>query len=326
MANYILSDGPEIGAFIAGLEETSAKKWSLLWRMGHANVAKWRRVTNYFLFPLQFILGHRHIGRVVAWQQFYGITTAFYNRLLPLHRDMRITVMTFIYKPKAGLAGRVYHHFVETALASGNVKDVIVFSRSEVEYYAGLFPKAAHKFRYIPLGIADMSDIATRRGDYIFTAGVSNRDYDFLFEALGGTDYRVRIACPGVRVPHGVTNIEMLEDCYGDRMLHELAGCRAVVIPLKDRNISSGQLMLLQAMQMGKPVIVTRTDALTEYVEDGRTALFIDNKPDQLRDALNRLETDQQLYDSLAENARRKVSEEFSERKLGEHIGGFCSL
>lgn len=321
MANYILSDGPDIGAFIAGLEETSRMKWHLLWREGHANVAKWRRIVNYFLFPLRFLLGHRHIEHVVAWQQFYGITTAFYHRLLPLHRDMRITVMTFIYKPKAGVAGMVYHHFVETSLDSSNVTDVIVFSKSEVKHYAKLFPKAAHKFRYMPLGIAATPDIEPHHGDYIFTAGISNRDYDFLIRALAGTDYRVRIACPGVKVPDGVTNTEVLDDCYGDRMLRELAGCRAVVIPLKDRNISSGQLMLLQAMQMGKPVIVTRTDALAEYVEDGCTAIFIDNEPTQLRDALHRLHADPSLYEDIAENAKRKVTEEFSERKLGERVG-----
>lgn len=323
MANYILSDGPDIGAFIAGLEETSGLKWHLLWREGHANVAKWRRMANYFLFPLRFLLGRRQIDHVVAWQQFYGITTAFYNRLLPLHRDMRISVMTFIYKPKTGIAGRLFHRYVSMALDSRNVADVIVFSRSEVEHYAKLFPKAAHKFRYMPLGIAGMPDIELRHDDYIFTAGISNRDYDFLFRALGGTDYRVRIACPGVKVPPGVTNIDVLEDCYGDKMLRELAGCHAVVIPLKDRNISSGQLMLLQAMQMGKPVIVTRTDALAEYVEDGHTAIFIDNEPAQLRDALLRLHADPSLYEKITENARRKVTEEFSERNLGEHVGEF---
>ncbi len=284
-------------------------------------MAKWRRIVNYFVFPLRFLLGHRHIGHVVAWQQFYGITTAFYHRLLPLHRDMRITVMTFIYKPKAGVAGKIYHHFVETALDSSNLTDVIVFSKSEVKHYAKLFPKAAHKFRYMPLGIAGMPDIEPRHGDYIFTAGISNRDYDFLFRAMSGTDFHVRIACPDVKVPDGMANTEVLENCYGDGMLRELAGCYAVVIPLKDRNISSGQLMLLQAMQIGKPVIVTRTDALAEYVEDGCTAIFIDNEPTQLRNALHRLHADPSLYEEIVENAKRKVADEFSERKLGEHVG-----
>ena len=95
------------------------------------------------------------------------------------HRNMRISVMTFIYKPKRGLAGRLFHRYVSMALDSSNVTDVIVFSRSEVKHYAKLFPKAAHKFRYMPLGIAATPDIEPRHGDYIFTAGISNRDYDF---------------------------------------------------------------------------------------------------------------------------------------------------
>ncbi len=219
------------------------------------------------------------------------------------------------------MAGKIYHHFVETALDSSNLTDVIVFSKSEVKHYAKLFPKAAHKFRYMPLGIAGMPDIEPRHGDYIFTAGISNRDYDFLFRAMSGTDFHVRIACPDVKVPDGMANTEVLENCYGDGMLRELAGCYAVVIPLKDRNISSGQLMLLQAMQIGKPVIVTRTDALAEYVEDGCTAIFIDNEPTQLRNALHRLHADPSLYEEIVENAKRKVADEFSERKLGEHVG-----
>ena len=74
-------------------------------------------------------------------------------------------------------------------------------------------------------------------------------------------------------------------------------------------------------MQMGKSVIVTRIDALAEYVEDGRTAIFIDNESSQLRDALHRLHADTSLYEEIAENAKRKVTEEFSERKLGERVG-----
>lgn len=321
MANYILLDGPAARDFIAGLEETSRIRWTPLSCDGRAHVAKWRRLLNYFIFPLRFVLGRRNIAHVVAWQQFYGITTAFYNRLLPLHRGMRLSVMTFIYKPKQGLAGRLFHWYVNTALCSRNVTDIIVFSQSEVDYYSRLFPKAAHKFRYLPLGIPPSARLPVTRGGYIFTAGISNRDYEFLCTTLAGTHYNVRIACPGIKNPPEVTNIQVLSDCYEDDMLRQLAGCDVVVIPLKDRNISSGQLMLLQAMQMGKPVIVTRTDTLSTYVDDGMTAIFIDNTPSQLLDALDRLYTDPQLYADISRNATRKVATDFSERALGANVG-----
>ena len=179
----------------------------------------------------------------------------------------------------------------------------------------------ADKFKYIPLGISELQHPPVRHGDYIFTAGISNRDYEFLCDTLAGMPYQVRIACPGVKVPQGATNIQVLSNCYDDDMLRQLAECSVVVIPLKDRHISSGQLMLLQAMQMGKPVIVTRTDTLSTYVDDGKTAIFIDNTPEQLLDALHQLTTDPARYDSISQNASLKMAKEFSERALGTNIG-----
>ncbi|MCM1355896.1 MAG: glycosyltransferase family 4 protein [Staphylococcus sp.] len=325
MANYVLFDGPGVKDFMAGLEEGSGLEWDALTCDGRPHVAKWHRLLNYILFPLRFVLGHRHIGRVVAWQQFYGITTALYNRLLPLHRSMRLTIMTFIYKPKAGLAGRLFHSYIRMGINSRNVVNIVVFSESEVALYSRLFPKAADKFKYVPLGISRLvppADVTS--GNHIFTAGMSNRDYDFLCTALAGTQYDVRIACPGVKTPAGCNNITVLNDCYDKDMLRELAACRVVVIPLKDRNISSGQLMLLQAMQFGKPVIITRTDTITAYVRDGETAIMIDNDCDQLLDALNRLYTDAELYQRMSLNAANSVLKDFSERRLGYNIAAMA--
>lgn len=51
-----------------------------------------------------------------------------------------------------------------------------------------------------------------------------------------------------------------------------------VVIPLQNLNISSGQLMLLQAMQLGKPIIVTNNCTIYDYIENGKTGLILANE------------------------------------------------
>lgn len=324
--NYILFDGPPSKEFMRGLEESSHMKWHALSCDGRANVAKWRRLLNYFIFPLRVLLGRRNIGHVVAWQQFYGITTAFYNSIVPLHKKMDMTIMTFIYNPKGGMVGRIFHRYIDRAICSSNVSNIVVFSHSEVAYYSRLFPRAAEKFKHLPLGICTTGAMPpVAKGDYIFTTGMSNRDYDFLCDALKNTCYKLKIACPGIRVPAGADNIEVLSNCYDYEMLRQMAACRVVVIPLRDKEVSSGQLVLLQAMLLGKPVIVTRTHALSSYVEDGKTAVAIENSPAELLEALDELYKDDEKYADISRYAAEKVRHNYSERTLGSNVGSLIA-
>ena len=60
------------------------------------------RYAMYFLFPLKLVLQRRRYGKIIAWQQFYGLNFAFWSRLLHLKKVNDLTVMTFIYKKKSG--------------------------------------------------------------------------------------------------------------------------------------------------------------------------------------------------------------------------------
>ena len=57
-------------------------------------------------------------------------------------------------------------------------------------------------------------------------------------------------------------------DTFGEEYFKMLANCYCVVIPLKDKKISSGQLVLLQAMQFKKPIIITDTVTVKTYVKN----------------------------------------------------------
>lgn len=73
-----------------------------------------------------------------------------------------------------------------------------------------------------------------------------------------------------------------------------------VVIPLQDLNISSGQLMLLQAMQLGKPIIVTNNCAIYDYIEDGKTGLILANEKKLWIEAIKKIYNDSDFYDMLS--------------------------
>ncbi|MCD6287589.1 MAG: glycosyltransferase [Candidatus Hydrogenedentes bacterium] len=70
---------------------------------------------------------------------------------------------------------------------------------------------------------------------------------------------------------------------------------------------------LLEAMNMGLPVIASRVGGLAEVLEDGVDALLVEpNDENQIAAAVDRIRTDSSLRERLKNNARKKVIEKFS--------------
>lgn len=308
-----------------GIEETSHAAWEICYREGRLSVPFYKRIYNYIEYPLYILLFVKPI-KIVAWQQFYGLLYCFYNKLLRYNKIVDVTIMTFIFKERKGIIGKLYKRFVSYCLSCGNLNNIIVFSKNEVEYYSRCFPKHANKFRYYPLGIEYFSqnqfkiDNELYIQNYIFTSGSSNRDYEFLIAALNGTEYNVKIACSGLNIPHE-HNIEILHNVHANKMLNYLYQCKIVVIPLKDLNISSGQLMILQALQLGKPIIVTNNRGVYGYIKDGYNGFIIENKKDELLKRIKLLYSDKFLYDSMSQNGIQTFKNKFSIEILGKQIG-----
>lgn len=327
MSHFILYDCPPDGDFIAGLEQTTGVKWKTRYADGRASVKKIVRLARYFLFPLRFLISTPHAKEIVAWQQFYGIMAAAYLRLagkkLPVH------IMTFIYKPKRGLAGKLMHRLVNFALTGNNVGKIVVFSPEEVDSYSRIFPDAAHKFIHLPLGIPSVpewdddspapSTIDASTEPYIFAAGRSNRDYAPLKKAAERVGVNLRIACPE-ESSEGYSRTTVLADCFGHRMERELAGATIVAVPLSDAAVSSGQLALLQAMRAGKPVVATGHPSLRPYIEEGSTAITVATA-DEWEEAIRRLMADPAERARIGKAGRLHLLNHFTLHQLGRSLG-----
>ena len=228
--------------------------------------------------------------------------------------------MTFIYKPKASWLGQVYFKFVRYALQSKFLKTVFVYSEGEVEYYSGLFDVPASLFRSVRLGVEDeRGQLAAfvRDGGYFVSAGRSNRDYAFLYSTWKGR--KLRIICDTLD-QESTDEILCLKDCHNEEYLKQIAGCRAVIIPLLDENISSGQLVLLHAMMLGKPVIITKNNALNEYVIPNGTGFVIEKTKESLMGALEELDNEEK-YLVFSQKAREHFERNFTYEQLGRNVG-----
>ena len=257
-------DVKEPWIFQIALEETIGGSWEIVSLTSNRNhgevIQNLIRYIKYFLLPMRIFLKRKAYKTVLAWQQFYGLILAFYFGLFRIKNAPDITVMTFIYKEKASWLGKVYFRFIHFILHSGYISRVIVFSKDEITYYSQLFGVPESLFAFVELGVEDERDrlkAHISNGDYYVSAGRSNRDYSFLVDAWKNQGTQLKIICDAFSC-NSADNIRVLGNCFGDDYLKEIAGCKAVIVPLKDENISSGQLVALHAMMFGKPLIVTK--------------------------------------------------------------------
>jgi glycosyltransferase involved in cell wall biosynthesis len=112
----------------------------------------------------------------------------------------------------------------------------------------------------------------------ICSAGIEFRDYPTLVRAADGLDVRVVIGAASHWSKRRNTateearpeNVEVASfDYFALRELY--ARSMIVVVPLSDTDFQAGVTTILEAMAMGKPVIVTHTAGQTDVVEDRRT-------------------------------------------------------
>ena len=314
--------------FKTALEKETGEIWSTCECVSNKNYGgvfqTLVRYLKYFFFPFKIYRKRNHYQRIVAWQQFYGLSLAWYLLIFKIKNAPEITVMTFIYKAKKHIWGKLYERFVRGAITSGYIKRIIVYSQAECEHYPRELRVPKEYFVSTKLGIADeKAEFETNKGNYYIAPGRSNRDYAFLCQAwtkLTGKE-KLEIACDSFR-GESVANIAYKKECYGKEYLEKLANCFAVIVPLADEKISSGQLVILQAMMFGKPVIATSNDTIKEYITNGQDGIIIGKNVEELQMAMLKLKNPQ-FYKRMSANARKKFEDTFSLFSLGEKVGTF---
>lgn len=317
--------------FLQALEIASEDTWTVyrgISNRNHGNrIQRLIRYVKYFIIPLKIFFIRMQFKKIIAWQQFYGLILAFYFRIFKVKKVPKITVMTFIYKPKKTLIiGKLYERFMRYIVSSSYIERFIVFSDSERLYYSDVFGVNPEKFTVLKLGIEDVREkypcsVVNER--YFLSAGRSNRDYKFLcnaWETIGEReDFHLKIICDTLHKKN-TEFITYLDNCHGEEYLKELSECYAVILPLDDVNISSGQLVMLQAMMLGKPIIVTCNNTVPDYIADEVTGLIVEKSVDELIEAINKLKN-KKIYTLLSQNARSSFENNFSLYSMGMQIG-----
>lgn len=311
-------------SFIKILESESNEKWNaygIATNRYHGNIfLNLVRFILYFIHPFIIVLNRKKYYKIIGWQQFYSLNFAFWSRLLNLKKVNDLTVMTFIYKKKYGIIGWVYHKYMQYIVTSKYIDRFICFAKEECYYYSSLFGVNIEKFVYIPLGVGDMRmSLDTTDEGYIFAAGRSNRNYDFIVDVWANVNYKLIIACDDYNKRKLPQNVTVLSNCYGTDMLSMMAKCHCVIVPLKDLTMSSGQLVVLQAMSMGKPVVCTKSEGICDYIINNKTGFLVNNNSKDWLDALNCL-NDKDVWSQMSSYSLDLYKKQFTEMAMFKRI------
>ena len=241
---------------------------------------------------------------------FYGL----FDRLIPWGR--RPWVVREVFLPEANPASiswrlkRAVRRFAYRRMAG-----MAVCARSEQRTCAEYFRLPEERFRFVPFHTNILKPRHEPEGLYGFAAGRSERDYRTFFEAVRNLAYRFmvvadRASITGCEIP---ANVELHCDVPREKYLSLLRNAAFVVVPLHQRIRSLGQVVVLEAYAYGKPVVVTRTRGIVDYVQDGRTGLLCDAyDPEDMRRAITALIDDPDRRQACGRNALALVEQEYT--------------
>ncbi len=166
----------------------------------------------------------------------------------------------------------------------------------------------------------------------ITTAGIEHRDYRTLVEAVASLDARLQVSIGSTHSPQSRALLperwpEHAEVGFAQpaELRHRYAEATVVAVPVVETEFPAGITTLLEAMSMGKAVVVSATRGMSGIVKDGETGLLVPpGDAPALQRAVGRLLEDEVLRRRLGAQARafavHEAGVELFAARLARHL------
>ena len=296
-------------------------------RSGKASEIK--RYLKYFGVAFKYFTKRKRYNVIIGWQQFYALIFCFYSSVLHTKKRNTVIALNFTYKDKSGKLGKVYKWFMKKCLNPKYLDYIHVPSQSYAKITSELFGFPIENIIVSPFGINDpweqfnklnYPEDAPKQG-YVLSIGRSNRDYGFLIDSWKEINYPLVIISDTYTGDNkGNSNIQIIRNVAGEQSYPWIANCNAMIIPIDDGTICSGDTVLLTSLAMKKKVLITSPSTLAEmYIEHEKNGLCSD-KDEKTFSAIvaDMIFTDK--YDYLQDNARESYLKNYSRQSMGEKI------
>jgi glycosyltransferase involved in cell wall biosynthesis len=194
---------------------------------------------------------------------------------------------------------------------------IICVSRKQVDYAVNQLriPESSVDFVYDKVDHKFFQPLKVDTDNYILAVGQEQRDYNTLLQAISGTGIKLVIVASSL---WSTSRIEMdkLDQAtvlshipYQElRMLY--AKAKLVVAPLFEVDYAAGVNSVLEAMAVGKPLLVSDTEGIADYITHNETGIYVSpGNSEELRDTILSLWERPEELKRLGANARQVVEE-----------------
>ena len=200
---------------------------------------------------------------------------------------------------------------------------IVTYTASERDHLAEWIDADTPPVVFVPFGV----DLAAFRpdgrhdvvDDVVSVGADPRRDFALLLEVASRhreLRFRIVAAADRARTLRGLpANVTLETDLRLEQVRERLARARVVALPVRENSYSGATTVLLQAMAMAKPVVVSRTEAIARgyELEDGvNCRLVAPGDADELERAILETVTGAEASVSLGIRARETVERGFS--------------
>jgi len=281
-----------------------------------------RRHLGYMQLATQAVLSRYRYDAVFIWQQYVAIYYWLFSLMFPFNARPTLVYYIIFKNSKIHYLTRIKRQLMLRMTCSRQIHKVFFTSTSDALYpFVPQERKSVINSFYMRSEYIEQNLSAQKLGGrHWFSGGASNRDYAELKHlATAMPQDRFLIAC----LPHTVSELAPLPsnliahtDAYGDTFESLLLNARAVILPLIDPDVMSGQLVCLQAMQAAKPIFIKTNNFLAEWLGDIDQLDFIVMYQD-LDDLLSKLANfSVKDLDAMGTKGRNFFFEHFSEEQF----------
>lgn len=212
----------------------------------------------------------------------------------------------------------------------------IVAIHRDTSGYQAMYGLSADCFAYVPFKANNFDQrtrFAPRDGRYVVALGGSQRDYSTFIAAVAGLPLDAVIVCSDANAAehnadvgidaHYPANLRRIRHRVSqDEWNRFIAESSFVVVPIRRTAIQpAGVSVYLEAMALGKAVVVTEGASVNGILEDGVNALIVPaGDAAGLRAAIERLAFDLPLRESLARAGHAYALSLGNDQRLREQL------
>lgn len=240
------------------------------------------RHLRYFRLAAYAVFSRKKYDAIFIWQQYVGLYYFLISIIYPFHRrPCCVYYIIFRAKPRSVVAWT--KRFLLARMVHSRFVQKVVF----LSHCDALYPDIREEKRILLSTYTEKSSYIEKRltdgsiridSDY-FSGGANNRDFSALRRlAESMRDKKFSVAC----LPKDMARMSpipqnMHVDCnaYGDAFEELILSTKAVVLPIEDPNVTSGQIVCLRALQSAKPVFMMRNNFMVDWMPDIASLRFL---------------------------------------------------